>query len=146
MKGRRVGFQLALLDHLERTWREPDNGIWEVRGERRHFVHSKFMAWVGFDRAVRGAERHGLPGPAARWREIRDQIHAEVCEKGFDADRNTFTQSYGSRALDAAVLLMPRVGFCRTSIAGDRHGRGDSAGVDAGRFPAAVSRRFLLRR
>jgi GH15 family glucan-1,4-alpha-glucosidase len=69
------------------------------------------MAWAGFDRAVRGAERHGLPGPAAHWREIRDQIHAEVCEKGFDADRNTFTQSYGSRALDAAVLLMPRVDF-----------------------------------
>ncbi|NMO54675.1 glycoside hydrolase family 15 protein [Actinoplanes sp. TBRC 11911] len=104
-------FQLALLDQLEHTWREPDNGIWEVRGSRRHFVHSKFMAWVGFDRAVRGAERHGLPGPADRWRSIRDEIHAEVCEKGFDTDRNTFTQSYGSTALDAAVLLMPRVGF-----------------------------------
>jgi GH15 family glucan-1,4-alpha-glucosidase len=104
-------FQLALLDHLEGSWRRPDNGIWEVRGERRHFVHSKFMAWVGFDRAVQAVERHGLSGPADRWRAVRDEIHAEVCEKGFDADRNTFTQSYGSRALDAALLLMPRAGF-----------------------------------
>jgi GH15 family glucan-1,4-alpha-glucosidase len=103
--------QRALLDHLEGAWRHPDNGIWEMRGPRRHFVHSKFMAWVGFDRAVRAVEQHGLTGPVDRWRTIRDQIHAEVCAKGFDAERNTFTQSYGSRALDAAVLLMPRVGF-----------------------------------
>jgi GH15 family glucan-1,4-alpha-glucosidase len=95
----RAGWDLqrALLDHLEGAW--------------RHFVHSKFMAWVGFDRAIRAVERHGLRGPVDRWRTIRDQIHHEVCQKGFDADRNTFTQSYGSRALDAAVLLMPKVGF-----------------------------------
>jgi GH15 family glucan-1,4-alpha-glucosidase len=103
--------QRALLDVLEGDWRRPDNGLWEVRGPRRHFVHSKVLAWTGFDRAVAAVEQHGLPGPADRWRERRDEIHAEVCERGFDADRNTFTQSYGSKGLDAALLLLPRVGF-----------------------------------
>ncbi|MEV4279654.1 glycoside hydrolase family 15 protein [Actinoplanes xinjiangensis] len=103
--------QLALLDHLEGAWRQPDNSLWEVRGPRRHFVHSKVMAWAGFDRAVTAVERHGLDGPVDRWRAVRDEIHAEVCAKGFDTDRNTFTQSYGSRGLDAALLLIPRVGF-----------------------------------
>ena len=103
--------QRALLDHLEGAWRQPDNSLWEVRGPRRHFVHSKVMAWAGFDRAVTAVERHGLDGPAGRWRAVRDEIHAEVCAKGFDADRNTFTQSYGSQGLDAALLLIPRVGF-----------------------------------
>jgi len=103
--------QLALLETLERCWREPDQGLWEMRGEPRHFVHSKVMAWVGFDRAVRGAEVFGLDGPVDRWRRLRDEVHAEVLEKGYDADRGTFTQSYGSRALDAATLLIPQVGF-----------------------------------
>ncbi|PRY20165.1 glycoside hydrolase family 15 protein [Pseudosporangium ferrugineum] len=103
--------QRALLDFLEGEWRQPDNGLWEVRGDRRQFVHSKVMAWAGFDRAVTAVERHGLDGPVDRWRAARDEIHAEVCAKGFDADRNTFTQSYGSPALDAALLLIPRVGF-----------------------------------
>jgi GH15 family glucan-1,4-alpha-glucosidase len=100
----------ALLRFLERHWSEPDEGIWEVRGPRRHFVHSKVMAWVAFDQAVRGAER-GDPGTVDRWRAVRDQIHAEVCEKGYDAGRGTFTQYYGSTELDAAVLLIPQVGF-----------------------------------
>jgi GH15 family glucan-1,4-alpha-glucosidase len=100
----------ALLRFLEQHWSEPDEGIWEVRGPRRHFVHSKVMAWVAFDRAVRAAEL-GQPGPEARWRTVRDQIHAEVCEKGYDAGRGTFTQYYGSAELDAAVLLIPEVGF-----------------------------------
>ncbi|MBT2442339.1 glycoside hydrolase family 15 protein [Streptomyces sp. ISL-36] len=104
--------QLSLLGFLESTWREPDEGLWEVRGPRRHFVHSKVMAWVAADRAVRTLEDDpSLPGDVARWRTMRDEIHAEVCTKGYDPDRNTFTQSYGSRDLDAATLLIPQVGF-----------------------------------
>jgi GH15 family glucan-1,4-alpha-glucosidase len=102
--------QRALLGFLEKHWNEPDEGIWEVRGPRRHFVHSKVMAWVAFDRAVRIAEA-GLPGPVARWREIRDEIHRQVCEQGYDAERGAFTQYYGSTQLDAAVLLIPELGF-----------------------------------
>ncbi|MEV0272494.1 glycoside hydrolase family 15 protein [Hamadaea sp. NPDC050747] len=103
--------QRALLDYLESHWDEPDNGLWEVRGDRQHFVHSKVMAWTGFDRAVQAVEKFGLPGDADRWRAARDAVHAEVCERGFDPSRNTFTQFYGSRGLDAALLLLPRVGF-----------------------------------
>ncbi|UQU67806.1 glycoside hydrolase family 15 protein [Couchioplanes caeruleus] len=103
--------QRALLDFLEGNWRRPDNGLWEVRGPQRHFVHSKVMAWTGFDRAVTAVQESGLDGPAGRWRGIRDEIHAEVCARGFDAGRNTFTQYYGSAGLDAALLLLPRVGF-----------------------------------
>ncbi|GIE36707.1 glucoamylase [Actinoplanes italicus] len=107
--------QRALLEHLEGNWRLPDNSLWEVRGPRRHFVHSKVLAWTGFDCAIRAVEQHGLAGSADRWRAVRDEIHAEVCAKGFDTDRNTFTQSYGSRGLDAATLLIPRVGFLPAS-------------------------------
>ncbi|WP_406265822.1 glycoside hydrolase family 15 protein [Streptomyces sp. NBC_00191] len=104
--------QLSLLGFLESKWREPDEGLWEVRGPRRHFVHSKVMAWVAADRAVRTLEGHrSLHGDADRWRAMRDEVHREVCEKGFDPVRNTFTQSYGSVELDAAALLIPRVGF-----------------------------------
>ena len=103
--------QIALMKHLEEIWDEPDEGIWEVRGERRHFVHSKVMAWVAFDRAIRMVEELENEGPVDRWREHRDRIHAEVCERGFDPERNTFTQSYGSQALDAATLMIPIVGF-----------------------------------
>ena len=100
----------ALLDFLEKHWTEPDEGIWEVRGPRRNFVHSKVMAWVAFDRAVEAAEG-GLPGPAVRWRELRDQIHREVTEKGYNSERGAFTQYYGSDTLDASVLLMAELGF-----------------------------------
>jgi GH15 family glucan-1,4-alpha-glucosidase len=103
--------QTALVSYLATVWREPDEGIWEVRGPRRHFVHSKVMAWVAVDRAIKTVERFDLEGPVDRWRALRDQIHAEVCERGFDAERNTFTQSYGSSALDASLLLIPSVGF-----------------------------------
>jgi GH15 family glucan-1,4-alpha-glucosidase len=103
--------QRALLDFLEGNWQRPDNSLWEVRGSRQQFVHSKVMAWAAFDRGVAAVERHGLDGPARRWRAIRDGIHAEVCAKGFDVHRNTFTQYYGSTGLDAALLLIPRVGF-----------------------------------
>ncbi|MGW7454603.1 glycoside hydrolase family 15 protein [Streptomyces sp. NPDC054787] len=104
--------QLALLDFLSHNWRRPDEGLWEVRGPRRHFVHSKVMAWVAADRAVRTLEEHpSLPGDVERWRTMRDEVHRDVCEKGFDPERGTFTQYYGSRELDAATLLIPRAGF-----------------------------------
>ena len=103
--------QRALIDFLEQHWADPDNGLWEVRGPRRHFVHAKVMAWVGMDRAVQAVERFGLDGPVERWRSVRQEIHDEVCAKGFDTDRGTFTQFYGSHGLDAALLLIPRVGF-----------------------------------
>jgi GH15 family glucan-1,4-alpha-glucosidase len=103
--------QRALLDFLEGHWREPDEGLWEIRSHRRDFVHSKVMAWAGLDRAVRAVERHGLPGPVDRWRQLRQEVHDDVCRHGYDADRGTFTQFYGSRGLDAALLLLPAVGF-----------------------------------
>jgi GH15 family glucan-1,4-alpha-glucosidase len=105
------GLACAMLRSLETAWLEPDEGIWEVRGPRRHFTHSKVMSWVAFDRAVKAAETFGLPGPVDRWREIRDLIHTDVCYRGFDAAHNTFTQSYGSTELDGSLLLIPLVGF-----------------------------------
>ncbi|MCK7621911.1 glycoside hydrolase family 15 protein [Streptomyces sp. RS10V-4] len=104
--------QRTLVEYLESTWRDPDEGIWEIRGPRRHFVHSKVMAWVAADRAVKALERNPrLGGDLGRWRAMRDAVHREVCARGYDTDRGTFTQSYGSAQLDAATLLIPRVGF-----------------------------------
>ncbi|WP_159809513.1 glycoside hydrolase family 15 protein [Cellulomonas citrea] len=104
--------QTALMDHLEGAWDQPDNGLWEMRGPRRHFTHSKVMAWVGADRMVRAVRsRPGLGGPVDRWATVRDAIHADVLAHGFDAARGTFTQSYGSTGLDASLLMIPRVGF-----------------------------------
>jgi GH15 family glucan-1,4-alpha-glucosidase len=103
--------QRTLLDFLESQWTQPDEGLWEVRGPRRHFTHSKVMVWVAMDRAVKAVELFGLDGPVERWRRLRAEIHSEVCEKGYDPDRNTFTQSYGSKELDASCLLIPLVGF-----------------------------------
>jgi GH15 family glucan-1,4-alpha-glucosidase len=103
--------QIAVMDFLECAWRKPDEGIWEVRGPRRHFSHSKVMAWVAFDRAIKMAERFGADAPLDGWKRIRQEIHDEVCREGYDAERNTFTQYYGSKELDAAVLLIPAVGF-----------------------------------
>ena len=104
--------QKALLEYLEGHWKEPDNGLWEMRGPRRDFVHSKVMAWVAFDRMASAVERFPrLDGPAGTWRAIRDEIHADVCARGYDAERNTFTQAYGSAELDAALLMLPQVRF-----------------------------------
>ena len=104
--------QLALMHHLEGNWNQPDNGLWEMRGARRHFTHSKVMAWVGTDRMIRAVRNHrDLPGPADQWEKLRDAIHADVLAHGYDADRQTFTQSYGAPGLDASLLLIPRVGF-----------------------------------
>jgi GH15 family glucan-1,4-alpha-glucosidase len=103
--------QLELMKFVERAWIEPDEGIWEVRGPRRHFTHSKVMAWVAVDRAVRMVEEFGHEGPVGGWRALRDQIHEEVCAKGFNTDVGAFTQYYGSGDLDASLLLIPLVGF-----------------------------------
>ncbi|MCC5034306.1 glycoside hydrolase family 15 protein [Streptomyces sp. WAC 00631] len=103
--------QIKLISYLEDHWDEPDEGIWEVRGPRRHFVHSKVMAWVAVDRTVKLIESGDVDGPLDRWRDLRDEIHRTVCEKGYDKERNTFTQSYGSRELDASLLLIPQMGF-----------------------------------
>ncbi|MEO8329195.1 MAG: glycoside hydrolase family 15 protein, partial [Candidatus Nanopelagicales bacterium] len=103
--------QRVLLDFLEGHWQEPDNSLWEVRGEQRQFVHSKVMAWVGFDRAVHAVENFGLSGDAARWKQYREQVRQDILRNGFNADRGTFVQAYGSDAVDAALLLIPRVGF-----------------------------------
>ena len=103
--------QRRMLGYLENARKEPDDGIWEVRGPRRHFTHSKVMAWVAFDRGVQAVERFGRAGPVERWRELRAEVHREVCELGFDVDLNSFTQSYGSKRLDASLLVIPLVGF-----------------------------------
>ena len=100
-----------LLQWLEKGWREPDEGIWEVRGPRRHFTHSKVMAWVAFDRAVRMIEEDGLDGPVDRWRALREEIHDEVCREGLSEKLGAFTQSYGLDRLDASLLMIPLVGF-----------------------------------
>ncbi|WP_424569466.1 glycoside hydrolase family 15 protein [Streptomyces sp. CH-036] len=106
-----MGLQLKLIEYLEKHWEEPDEGIWEVRGPRRHFVHSKVMAWVAVDRTIKLVESGDVDGPLERWYELRDDIHRDVCERGYDKERNTFTQSYGSKELDASLLLIPQMGF-----------------------------------
>ena len=103
--------QQKLIEYVERIWQQPDDGIWEVRGGRRHFTHSKIMAWVALDRTVRDVERFKLQAPLERWRQVRDRMHATICEQGFDKSRNTFTQSFGGSELDASLLMMPLVGF-----------------------------------
>ncbi|WP_405473725.1 glycoside hydrolase family 15 protein [Paenarthrobacter ilicis] len=103
--------QIALMEYLEGAWDKPDNGLWEMRGPRQHFTHSKVMAWVAADRMVKGVRSSGLPGPHDRWAALRSEIHADVMTKGFDQERNTFVQAYGSKELDASLLLIPRVGF-----------------------------------
>jgi len=131
--------QVALLDFLEGAWREPDEGLWEVRGPRRHFTHSKAMTWVAFDRAVQAVERLGEEGPVERWKSLRDEIHAEVCAKGYDADRHTFTESYGSPELDASLLLLPAVGFLPPT---DERIRGTIAAIERDLCEGGFVRRY----
>jgi GH15 family glucan-1,4-alpha-glucosidase len=104
-------FERVLLDFLKDAWREPDEGIWEVRGPRRHFVHSKVMAWVAFDRAIKAVERFGLEGPVDQWRQTRAAIHQQIHNEGFNDRRKTFTHYYGSDEPDASLLMLPLVGF-----------------------------------
>jgi len=103
--------QRSLVDHLCEVWTEPDEGLWEVRGGRRHFTHSKVMAWVAVDRGIRSIERFGVEGPCDRWRQVRQAIHDDVCSRGFDVSLNSFVQSYGSAQIDASLLLLPSMGF-----------------------------------
>jgi len=104
-------FEVAVLKFLEKHWNKPDNGIWETRGEKRHFTHSKVMTWVAFDRAIGDIEKYGLRGPVVRWRKLRARIHADICAKGFDRARSTFVQYYGATEVDASLLLIPQLGF-----------------------------------
>jgi GH15 family glucan-1,4-alpha-glucosidase len=108
---RSLAIGATLLDYLEGNWEQPDEGIWEVRGPRQHFTHSKVMAWVAFDRAVKAVQQLGMAGPADRWAALRDRIHDEICRNAFDPTLNSFVQAFGSKALDASLLLMPLVGF-----------------------------------
>jgi GH15 family glucan-1,4-alpha-glucosidase len=103
--------ECAVLEHLAKVWDQPDHGIWERRGDGRHYVSSKVLTWVGFDRGIKSAEKFGFEAPLERWRALRDAIHRDVCEKGFDREQNTFVESYGSQLLDASILLLPAVGF-----------------------------------
>jgi GH15 family glucan-1,4-alpha-glucosidase len=130
--------QKLLLSYLESVWFKPDQGIWEIRGERRHFVHSKVMAWVAFDRAVRSIETQGMDGPLEKWRSLRDTIHEEVCDRGFDEELGSFTQSYGSKELDASLLMIPLVGFLPPS---DPRVQGTVEAVERG----LVEHGFVLR-
>ncbi len=119
--------ECTVLEHLAEVWDKPDHGIWERRGEGRHYVSSKVMTWVAFDRGVKSAEKFGFKAPLDRWRSLRDTIHRDVCDKGFDAARNTFVESYGSQWLDASILLLPSVGFLPAS---DRRVRGTLAAIE----------------
>src|SRR4051812_7647978 len=103
--------ECALLKHLKGIWTQPDEGIWEVRGSRKHFTYSKIMAWVAFDRAIKSSEEFGLKGPVDDWRAVRREIHADVCRNGYDGKRKSFVQVYGEPQLDASLLLIPAVGF-----------------------------------
>jgi GH15 family glucan-1,4-alpha-glucosidase len=103
--------QCAIMRFLEEAWKRPDGGLWEIRGDLRHFTHSKVMAWVAFDRSIAAVEKFGLKGPAARWRAVRDAIRAEVMARGFDPDLGSFVQAYGSREVDASLLMLPLLGF-----------------------------------
>jgi len=107
--------QRALIGHLETVWHTPDEGLWEVRGARRPFTYSKVMAWVAIDRAIKSVQTFGVPGDIARWSALRQRIHDDVCQHGYDARRNSFVQYYGSRELDASLLLIPITGFLPSS-------------------------------
>jgi GH15 family glucan-1,4-alpha-glucosidase len=130
--------QRALTEFLESAWSEPDNGIWEMRGPKRHFTHSKVMAWVAVDRMIKGVERFGLDGPVERWRKLRSNIHEEVCRKGFDHEQNTFVQYYGGKELDASLLMIALVGFLP---AGDVRVRGTVEAIERD----LMSNGFVLR-
>jgi GH15 family glucan-1,4-alpha-glucosidase len=119
--------ECRVVTHLAEVWDHPDHGIWERRGEARHYVFSKVMTWVAFDRAIKSAERFGFEAPIGEWRTLRDTIHREVCEKGFDPGLNSFVESYGSQLLDASILLLPAVGFLPAS---DPRIRGTIAAVE----------------
>ena len=139
--------QRVLVDQLAETWEEPDNGLWEIRGPQQHFTHSRVMVWVAFDRAVKAVERHGLEGDVDRWRALRDQVRDEVLARGFDAERDTFTQHYDTHEVDASLLMLPIGRIRRRRRPADaRHDRRGRAGPDARRAAAALPHRDRRRR
>jgi len=131
--------QRAVMDHLEGAWEQPDQGIWEVRGKRRHFTHSKVMAWVAMDRAVKAVEQFRLEGPLKRWQTVRDAIHEQVCRDGYHRDRHTFVQYYGSASVDASLLMIPLVGFLPAS---DPRVRGTVQAIEADLMEDGLVRRY----
>ncbi len=133
------GLQLKLLEHLEQIWRDPDESIWEVRGTRRQFTFSKVMAWVAYDRAIKSAEAFGLPGPLERWCELRATIHDDVLREGFNPERKSFVQSYGSKELDASLLLLPTLGFLPPE---DERVRGTVAAIEKELLVGGFVRRY----
>jgi GH15 family glucan-1,4-alpha-glucosidase len=130
----------ALVEFVVKAWHLPDEGIWEVRGPRRHFTHSKVMAWVAIDRAVKAIERFGREGPAEQWKAARDAIHAQVCQEGFNAEIGSFVQSYGSKALDASLLMIPLVGFLPAK---DRRVRGTVEAIERGLMTDGFVTRYV---
>ncbi|TPE52704.1 glycoside hydrolase family 15 protein [Amaricoccus solimangrovi] len=131
--------QSAMIAHLEKIWRQPDAGLWEIRSERRQFTYSKAMAWVAVDRCIRSVENFGLPGPVEHWRRLRDTIHADVCRRGFDSARNCFVQVYGGQELDASLLLLPALGFLPAS---DPRFRGTVAAIERELMVDGLVRRY----
>ena len=131
--------QIELLKHLEKIWELPDEGIWEVRGPRRHFTYSKVMAWVAFDRAVKSIEEFGFVGPLDHWRHLRQHIHDDICAKGFDPEQGVFTQSYGGKELDASLLMMALVGFLPPD---DKRLRGTVAAIEQRLMANGFVRRY----
>jgi len=133
--------QVELVEFLESKWDQPDEGIWEVRGGRKHFTHSKMMAWLAFDRAVKLVEECGCSADRnlERWKKIRDQIHAEVCDRGYNASKRAFTQVYGSDALDASLLMMPLVGFLPAT---DERVRGTIEAIERELMPEGLVLRY----
>jgi GH15 family glucan-1,4-alpha-glucosidase len=132
----------VILDFVEKAWREPDEGIWEVRGPQRHFVHSKVLAWVAFDRSLKSAEAFGLAGPVDRWREVRREIHDDVCANGFNEALGTFTQYYGATDVDASLLQIPLVGFLPCT---DKRVRGTIATVERELYEDGFLHRYRTR-
>jgi GH15 family glucan-1,4-alpha-glucosidase len=133
--------QKVVLQHLEGAWRDPDEGIWEVRGPPRHFVHSKLMAWLAFDRMIASALLFGLDGPIDHWRAVREEIHAEICEHGFNSERNSFVQYYGASHVDAALLLVPMVGFLPVT---DPRVQGTVAAIEQDLLQDGLLRRYAV--
>ncbi|OAI41088.1 glucoamylase [Planctomycetaceae bacterium SCGC AG-212-D15] len=134
--------QINMLEFLEKIWEQPDEGIWEIRGPRRHFTHSKVMAWLAFDRVIQSAEQFGLDGPIARWKQVRAAIHDQVCREGYDAARNTFVEYYGSDYLDASLLMIPMVGFLP---AADPRVQGTIAAIEKGLLKDGFVQRYATR-
>jgi GH15 family glucan-1,4-alpha-glucosidase len=135
--------QLALIEHVAKVWDRPDRGMWEVRSRPRHFTYSKVMTWVAFDRVIGSAEKFGLEAPLDRWRRLRERIHANVCRHGFDRTLGSFVRSYGSKQLDASLLLLPLVGFLHPT---DPRIRGTVRAIERHLMQDGLVRRYDTRR